>query len=76
VTRPSMGLYEVDARHQKHSDKYKCRSHQRNKYPIFVRTSEKHVVLYHDLLIKNIHLILASDMSAKAIRDEVVRVPR
>ena len=34
----------------------------------------KYIDLYHDLLLKKVHLILASDKSARGLRDEVVRV--
>jgi hypothetical protein len=32
------------------------------------------MVFYNDLLLKTIHLILASDMRARGLQDEVVRV--
>jgi hypothetical protein len=47
----------------------------REKYTTFVTTSEKQVVLHQDLLLKKIHLVLASDMRARGLQDEVVRVP-
>ena len=68
-----MGLYECMPVIKKNCDKYKCRSHQRKIYDLRYNI-RKQVVLRQDLILKKIHLILASNMRARGLQDEVVRV--
>jgi hypothetical protein len=74
-SRPSLVALSVHAGHQKYWNKYKCRSYQR-KICDFRYNVSKHIVSYHDWLLKTFHLVLASDMSARALQDEVVHVRR
>jgi len=74
-TRPSLVALSVHTGHQKYCNKYKCRSYQRKICDFGYNISED-IVSYHDWLLKTFHLVLASDMSARPLQDEVVGVRR
>jgi hypothetical protein len=65
----------MQASHQKHSNEYQCCSHQR-KICGFYYDIRKSIIIYHALLLKKFHRILASDISARGLRDEAWRVTR
>ena len=73
MTRPSMGLYEW-------MPAIKSIATNTNAVTATETISDfrydirKRIDLYHDLVLKKVHLILASDKSPRGLRDEVVRV--
>jgi hypothetical protein len=73
--RPSGVALRMQASHQKHSNEYQCCSHQR-KICGFYYDIRKSIIIYHALLLKKFYRILASDISARGLRDEAWRVTR